>query len=406
MDRWIVGLGLLAAVASAGCRTAPAVRRVVEEVADMTIRDANSVPPAMRAAVARALSRSGTRAELWRAWLRDTPAKQRAAAAFLLANMPDADLQTLDPEFVRENIALAYQARAAAPWGRYIPEDVFLDDVLPYAVINEARDPWRREFYDRLTPLVRDCATPGEAAIRLNTEIWKLFGVKYSTERSKPDQSPKESRASGLASCTGLSILLVDACRAVGVPARLVGIPLWPHKPGNHTWVEIWDGGRWHFTGAFEPGPLDEGWFVGDAARAIADDPLHCIYAASFRRTGLPFPCGWRPPTDSIQAINITDRYLRHAVPPDGLAELRLVAFDRRGGQRVETAVAVRDGERVAAEGRTRGETSDINDLLTFRLPPDRTYQLMVTTPDGRTQRATFTVRGLAPMQMEFYLED
>jgi len=82
--------------------------------------------------------------------------------------------------------------------------------------------------------------------------------VAYSREREKADQSSFESIASGKASCTGLSILLVDACRAVGIPARVVGTPLWVDRSGNHTWVEIWDDG-WRYLGACESKRLDRG---------------------------------------------------------------------------------------------------------------------------------------------------
>ena len=77
-----------------------------------------------------------------------------------------------------------------------------------------------------------------------------------------------------MATCTGLSIMLVEACRAVGVPARMAGIASWPGRGGNHTWVEVWDDG-WHFVGAAEPDAkgLDHAWFVGDAAKAIKGSP-------------------------------------------------------------------------------------------------------------------------------------
>src|SRR5207248_8133691 len=130
-------------------------------------------------------------------------------------------------------------------------------------------------------PLVKECKTPGEAAQRLNATIFDKLKVKYSTKRKQPHQSPKESIETGTASCTGLSILLSDACRSVAIPARLVGTPLWANKTGNHTWVEIWDG-DWHFTGACEADPkgLDRGWFTGNASQAKKDDPKHAIYAA------------------------------------------------------------------------------------------------------------------------------
>ena len=54
---------------------------------------------------------------------------------------------------------------------------------------------------------------------------------------------------------------------AVGIPARVAGTPMWTNMRGNHTWVEVWDGG-WHFVGAAEPDPkgLDHTWFNGDAS--------------------------------------------------------------------------------------------------------------------------------------------
>jgi predicted esterase len=148
----------------------------------------------------------------------------------------------------------------------------------------------------------------------LNKTIFAKLKVRYSTGRKKPHQSPRETMESGLASCTGLSILLIDACRSVAVPARLVGTPLWSNNKGNHTWVEIWDSG-WHFTGACEPDPqgLDRGWFVGEAAQAKKDSPQHAIYAASFKKTPLSFPLVWAPGTKDVFAENVTDRYTAKA---------------------------------------------------------------------------------------------
>ncbi|MGH7168737.1 MAG: transglutaminase domain-containing protein, partial [Gemmataceae bacterium] len=108
----------------------------------------------------------------------------------------------------------------------------------------------------------------------------------------------------------GLSILLSDACRSVGVPARLVGTPLWANKSGNHSWVEIWSDG-WHFAGAAEPDAngLDRAWFTGIARQAKKDSPQHAIYAVSFRRTNVVFPLVWAPERKDVFADNVTDRY-------------------------------------------------------------------------------------------------
>ena len=162
---------------------------------------------------------------------------------------------------------------------------MFFNNVLPYANVDEKRDPWRQEFSDLCRPLVKDCKTPTAVAMKLNAELYKKLSLRYAPQRKAPNLSPSESILQGTASCTGLSIVLSDACRAVGVPTRLVGTPNWSDKRGNHTWIEVWDKG-WHFTGACEPDPagLDRGWFVGDAAKAQKDNPEHAIYAASFRK--------------------------------------------------------------------------------------------------------------------------
>src|SRR4029077_17611360 len=105
---------------------------------------------------------------------------------------------------------------------------------------------WRKEFYEKYRPLVKQARTPGEAAVLLNQKVFPLIKVRYSTKRPKAVQSPAESARAGLASCNGLSIILIDACRAVGVPARFVGT-LWADNSGNHSWTEVWDGGGWHY---------------------------------------------------------------------------------------------------------------------------------------------------------------
>ena len=73
------------------------------------------------------------------------PPEHRQALEFLLINMPEYDLKNLTAEFLLNNIRLAYQAREAAPWD--ISDQLFLNNVLPYANIDEPRDPWREDFF-------------------------------------------------------------------------------------------------------------------------------------------------------------------------------------------------------------------------------------------------------------------
>jgi hypothetical protein len=136
--------------------------------------------------VDQALARAGdNRKELLNV-LQGTPRVQRPGMAFLIANMPDRDLKTLKADFLLENVALAYQAKKHVPWGAKIPLKIFLNDVLPYANIDEARDPWRKKLYEVCFPLVKDCKTPGDAAHALNSKIFAILKVRYSTKRKQP----------------------------------------------------------------------------------------------------------------------------------------------------------------------------------------------------------------------------
>jgi pimeloyl-ACP methyl ester carboxylesterase len=341
------------------------------------------------APAAESLQAAGTnRAQIVRA-LESAPITQRPGLQFLIENMPEPDLQTLTADYLLENLTLSYDALAQAAWRETIPQEIFFNDILPYASVNERRDNWRRLLRDKCAPLVTDCRTPTEAAMRLNQRLFKLVNVRYSTERKHADQGPLETMESGLATCTGLSILLVDACRSIGVPARVVATPLWANLRGNHTWVEIWDG-DWHFAGAAEPDPkgLDRGWFVGDAAQARTDEPRHAIYASSYKKTGLSFPLVWARKVTYVAALNVTERY---AKPPAATNQCRLLVrvVERPNGRRVAAKVLVNEitgtndslaasagTNRIRLEGTSRDESADLNDLLPFELKPARTYEV------------------------------
>ncbi len=341
------------------------------------------------------LAGAGENAEQLREALGRVPAEQRPGMQFIVENMPKSDAAELSAEFLLENVALAYKARAEMPWGKTVPEDIFLNDVLPYVNVSETREAWRKDFFERFRPVVEDCKTAAEAAQRLNEKMFGIIGVKYSTKRRRADQSPSESIEIGMASCTGLSILLVDACRAVGIPARVVGIPRWPNKRGNHTWAEIWDG-SWHFTGACEPNPrgLNHTWFQKDAALAQKDNPRHAIWAASFRRTETPFPMVWSRDADRVSAVNVTDRYAKKAVVPEGFVRLLVNVYDRAGGERIaaKVSVAPAEGEPEAVRRDTKSGTSrdvgaDTNDILGFEVPKERRYIVRAEAGDRRGER-------------------
>lgn len=291
------------------------------------------------------------------------------AARFLVDNMPPGDRETLTNGFLLDHLSYSLRARDEFSWAREVPEEIFFNDVLPYSVFDETREAWRPAMYERARAIVKDCRTATEAAQALNRQLFNLVQVHYNTGRKQPNQSPSESMASGKATCTGLSILLVDACRAVGIPARAVGTLLWANNRGNHTWVEIWDNG-WKFTGAdeYDAAGLNRGWFVGDASQATASDRRHAIFATSWKRLGESFPLVWATNSQSVAAVNVTDRYVRPAAstPTNGqpTARLGLRLMEKAKGERIAAPVKAVDGYgRVLATGETKAGRADLNDM-------------------------------------------
>ena len=145
------------------------------------------------------LERAGPHRATLEAALAEAPAAQQPGLRFLIEHMPLTDLESLPKKFILEHLAYAYRAWNAAPWKDLVPEEIFLNNLLPYASINERRDRWRKDFYERFAPLVATAKTPAEAAAILNQKIFGMLGVKYSTKRPKADQSPYESIEAGAA---------------------------------------------------------------------------------------------------------------------------------------------------------------------------------------------------------------
>ncbi len=351
------------------------------------------LPKEHRDAVHRQLATAGDNRPELVAAVRAVKPEHRQGLTFLLANMPRRDLESLSKDYLLANVEYAYRARAEVPWGNTLPEELFLNDVLPYASVNERRDNWRKDFYERFIGVAKKCKTPGEAAVKLNKLAFDELKVRYhASKRPKPDQSPYESVEAGYASCTGLSVLLIDACRAVCVPARLVGTPLWSDRSGNHSWVEVWDG-RWRYTGAAEPAELDKAWFTAQAAAARASHPAHRIYATSFARTGMPFPLLWDLRVRYVPAVDVTPFYTTR----------RKVTFhvtNKPTGQPAAALLTIRRAGRLVAR-------TTVDGSATLILAGGLTYQLQAKAPDGsQTVEQTVSVSAEADQVVDVPLGD
>lgn len=305
--------------------------------------------------------------------LEQTPKDQKEGMAYLIGYMPQHDLDTLSVTLLAENVKYAYKARTTFPWTKDLPEDIFLNEVLPYVTMDETRENWRKEFYDMLYPLVKNKQTINQAIDTVNKALIKLVNVEYNTKRNKANQAPYESMEIGMASCSGLSILLTDAFRAVGIPSRIAGTPMWVTREGNHNWSEVYIDGEWLFA-EYYYAPLNHGWFLSKAAMADDNDSETWIYATSYRPMDIHFPMVWDRKDKSIGAVNVTQRYRdTHAAQvkesrKGTLLNIKMYindASDKTSQNRVKTDIKVSNSKgEVIAEGSTVDITADMNDYF------------------------------------------
>lgn len=328
------------------------------------------------------------------------PEEQREGMAYLIAYMPEGDRDTLTADFLLGEVEWAYRARETFPWAKALPDSVFYNDVLPYASMNERREPWRAMFWEKLYPLVDSITDVRQAIDTINKQLQHLVDVEYNTKRRKPHQSPGESMEIGMASCSGLSILLTDAFRTMGIPSRIAGTPLWVSKEGNHNWTEVWIDGKWYFTEYYPTPALNHSWFLERAGKADKSDPIYWMYATSWRPTGLHFPMVWDFENHNVPGIDVTDFYIdlynaQMAEAKNG-APVAIRAFLARDGGRSSADRAACDlritdaeGNMVAA-GKTAGPTADMNDYLTLYLPFGKDLTAEFTDNAGQVQRVSF----------------
>lgn len=308
---------------------------------------------------------------------------------FLTKYMPEKDRGKVGEDYLRRNVELAQEARKTAPWRETITDEIYREYILPYSSIGEEVDDWRPLFREKFWPLAKTCKTTGEAVALINSKIWDMLDVHYNVKRDKPDQSPFHSMRIHMASCTGLAIIQVDVFRACGIPARFTGCN-WTPIPGNHSWVEYYDNGAWHFFDDAQANklmPADESWYRPYAAMADGSNPRTKIYAARWS-PGKDKLCFWstwrggdRPST--IPAEDVTASYKRFAA---ALPESRIAFVARDKDNRrfpLPFRLLAPGSGKVMAEGVTFDESHDMNDHCVIKLPEHTMAIIQVKGPDG-----------------------
>ena len=215
----------------------------------------------------------------------------------------------LSEGLVGPTISLALDAKRY-PWTKHVPKEIYYEYVLNFANVNEGRTNWRPLLHEALWPLIEPLSSQSpspnvEQIVNVvNANIWDLFGKSISFQSGKTPliYDPMSIIAFGYASCTGLSILLINALRAVGIPARLAGTSAWNGKKesGNHSWVEFFGSdGQWHImesrpaAGDVVNDLLDpcQWWFW--RPEKVKGTTFHAARLERSDAKSVPFPMAW-----------------------------------------------------------------------------------------------------------------
>jgi hypothetical protein len=288
-------LALAALLLAAGCS------RTVYDGIDI----APYVPEAYRSRVIAALGAAGDNGSEVLGAITEAPEGDREALAFLVAHLPPVDLATVDGAFLLETVRLAREARETFPWGRSVPDDVYLRYVLPPRVSQEPLERWRPHLLEQLTPRLDGVDSMEEAALEVNRWCGERVGFKPTQRR---DQGVFETLASGYGRCEEMMIVHISALRSVGIPARQTWTPYWATGDNNHAWTEVWVDGDWHYAGACEPSDrLDDAWFNN-----------------SVRGAALVCSSVFGPPAEGEDAYRVEERYsivnsIAHYLEPGAL---------------------------------------------------------------------------------------
>lgn len=298
--------------------------------------DLSRIPPRWREGVRASWELAGRNREALEEFLASCPDSLMEEAGFLVASMPYPDLGVVDAQLLRDNLHWAVVARGSLPWGRAVPDSLFLTCVLPARVSGERLQPWREVLFHELLPVVAPCTTMSQAVLAVNR--WVDERVEYAPTEAR-DQAPLTTLRRGRGRCEEMTMLFMAAARAVAIPCRQAWTPWWQLADGNHAWTEVWVDGAWHYLGSGEYAPrLDEAWFTAAARQA----PV--VYAVSSAPTDGPTQC-------RSSRVNVTPSYapactlrVRWEGSPDAHAWVsvynfgcfRQVAHARGGGGQVE----------------------------------------------------------------------
>lgn len=215
--------------------------------------------------------------------------------------------------------------KSSYSWAADVSKEMFMEYVLPYAILNEARTNWKPWFQEVVQGILEatgddlDKYTVADVVTAVNAGLWSgALGktIVFESNQTPLIYDPMSVAVFGYASCTGVSIAFVDALRSIGVPCRVSGTPAWNdvRSNGNHNWIEVWNSDleAWQFLEAAPAGggetldnPCDK-WFCNPSHMANGTK----FYSARWKQSStVRYPMAWDLTNREIPGDDMTEFY-------------------------------------------------------------------------------------------------
>ena len=199
-------------------------------------------PDSLRPAFREALADAG---QNWHELASAVAAEQpdrRAEAVWLINSMPHLDRLEMTRAVLLEHVEYAHIGMTAFKYRA--PDSLFRNYILTYRISDEPVTAWRKLLYDRFAPVVRESATPADAARIVNR--WLADNI-HSVKRGffGPMKSPELVLSSGSGTNEEIAVLAAAILKSIGVPSRRVMVPWLGEQDNDASWLEVYSGGRW-----------------------------------------------------------------------------------------------------------------------------------------------------------------
>lgn len=175
--------------------------------------------------------------------------KQIVLEAYRLGEpVKQEDVKYIAAEYLVNNIEIAFKVWREQPWGKYVPFDIFCEEILPYRVSAESLENWREKalasFADLNRSFKKDSTiTAIEACSMVNALL-----PRFRLDKDFPPMNYSQLMASTRGSCDAMAALAVFSMRALGIPVTEDFTIQWPLLNSGHSWNAVCDSSGRHVS--------------------------------------------------------------------------------------------------------------------------------------------------------------